>query len=472
MMKDTVSSALSRMEPHKMKAILAMLTAAVNDYLNKVNLLFQTAQRQRRLLQLLATVRQRKKAKAGSPSRQPVNCCPSVRNLLLDYLHNDQLPFERHFRVGRATFRRICAIFSRPRASGWTRELELLIFLHWLGMGASYRAIAGTFGIPRSTIHNVVYRYVNNLVNHLTLLIHPPRTDAKLREVGEGFAELCSSDAFARAGGVIDTCCITPSSGDTPVLMQALCDSHGRFLDFSVGYPPDMEPSEVFRASPLFEKGDYPPEGYFLIGGEGYPCLSSPVAVMPPFHKPLQDEAEVSFNAVCNRALTVLHDALGQMTSRWKLVFERRLTALRQRTIKVVAICAMIHNICVDEGDVWNDADDDVADGGFGMEFEPAGDFSWCVPGDEEKDDEGGVMGRESLAQMVLSETSSSRVHLEHDYCGPEEEGDIAEVEEEQHVEVYYVGEGRQEVVEVVEPPDEEAVMDHDYLVAAEECVA
>ncbi|CAN8030970.1 unnamed protein product [Ixodes persulcatus] len=464
MKKEVMSSALSRMEPNKLKAVVAMLTAAVNDYLNKVNLLLQTAQRQRRLLQLLAALRQRRKAKAVPPMRQPVNCCPSVRNLLLDYLHNERLPFERHFRVGRATFRRICAIFSRPRASGWTRELELLIFLHWLGMGASYRAIAGTFGIPRSTIHNVVYRYVNNLVDHLTLLIHPPRTDAKLREVGDGFADLCSSEAFARAGGVIDTCCITPSSGDTPVLMQALCDSRGRFLDFSVGYPPSMEPSEVFRASPLFEKGDYPPPGYFLIGGEGYPCLSSPVAVMPPFHKPLQDEAEVSFNAVCNRALTVLHDALGQMTSRWKLVFERRLTALRQRTIKVVAICAMIHNICVDEGDTWNDADD-ADDGGFGMEFEPAGDFSWCVPGDEEKDDEGGVMGREALAQLVLSETSSSRVHLEHDYCGPEEE--------EQYVEVHCLDEAPQQqgVVEVVQQPEEETVMDHDYLVAAEECV-
>lgn len=130
----------------------------------------------------------------------------------------------------------------------------------------------------------------------------------------------------------------------------------------------------------------------------------------------------------------------------------------------MVAICAMIHNICVDEGDTWNDADD-ADDGGFGMEFEPAGDFSWCVPGDEEKDDEGGVMGREALAQLVLSETSSSRVHLEHDYCGPEEE--------EQYVEVHCLDEAPQQqgVVEVAQQPEEETVMDHDYLVAAEECV-
>lgn len=140
-----MSLAQPRLEHGKMNALVALAAAAVNDYLSKVNVLLQAMQRQRRLLQLLIILRQRKKARssAGSVARLPSKCCPSVRNLLLDYLHNRSLPFERHFRVGRATFRRICNTFSRPRVSGWARELELLIFLHWLGMGASYRAIAG-----------------------------------------------------------------------------------------------------------------------------------------------------------------------------------------------------------------------------------------------------------------------------------------------------------------------------------------
>lgn len=409
------------------------------------------------------------RSSAGSVARLPSKCCPSVRNLLLDYLHNRSLPFERHFRVGRATFRRICNTFSRPRVSGWARELELLIFLHWLGMGASYRAIAGTLGIPRSTIHSVVYRYLNSMVNQLTVVIHPPQTELKVREVGDGFADLCSSEAFSKAVGVIDTCCITPPTGDTSVLMQALCDSQGRFLDFSVGYPASMEPPEVFRASPLFERGNYPPPGYFIIGGEGYPCLSSPMAVMPPFHQPLQDEAEASFNAICHRALTVLHDALGQMTSRWKLVFERRIAALRHRSAKVIATCAMLHNICIDEGDMWNEADDN---GDVGLEFEPAGDFSWCVPGDEENDDEGGLMGRTTLAHLVLSETVSSRVQLEHDYCGPEEEK-YTDVQLQEEAVLVQAQEQEalvqaQEEAALVQAQEEAALMDQSYLVAAE----
>lgn len=59
------------------------------------------------------------------------------------------------------------------------------------------------------------------MVNQLTVVIHPPQTELKVREVGDGFADLCSSEAFSKAVGVIDTCCITPPTGDTSVLMQA-----------------------------------------------------------------------------------------------------------------------------------------------------------------------------------------------------------------------------------------------------------
>lgn len=459
-------------EPRKLKAVVAVLSIVVNDYLSKVNTLLQAVQRQRKLLHILAAIRQKKRERPTTLPRVPVNCCPAVRTLLLDYLHNETLAFERYFRISRGTFRRISSIFTRPRVSGWARELELLIFLHWLAVGTSYRAIANTFGIPRSTIHGVVYRYVNNFAGQLSMLIQPPQTEAKLRAVAEGFSELCSSESFGAAAGVIDTCCITTALGETSVLVQALCDSRGHFLDFSVGYPANMEPADVFRASPLYEKASYPPQGYFLIGGEGYPCLMEPLTVLSPFRKPLQDEAEASFNAICNRALTVLHDALTQITGRWRLVFERRLQTVRQRTAKVVAICAMIHNLCVDEGDIWYDLPDEPT-----LAMEPAGDFSWCVPGDEELDDQGGLFARTNLAQALLAENASCQVQLEHDYCGPEDESVLENPDEtmmEVSMEEGSMGVRQPAEVDGTEEPreeegeTEEGVMHQDYLVAAE----
>lgn len=473
---------MAAMDPQKTKAIVAVLSIIVNDYLNKVNTLLQAVQRQRKLLHFLALIRQRKREKPTTLPRVPVNCCPSVRNLLLDYLNDERLDFERHFRVSRATFRRISSLFSKARMSGWARELELLIFLHWLGMGTSYRAIANTFGIPRSTIHGVVYRYVNNFSNQASLQIQPPQNETKLRNLADGFTQLCSSESFGAAAGVIDTCCIATVSGETSVLVQALCDSRGRFLDFSVGYPDTMEPSEVFQSSPLFEKALYPPPGYFLIAGEGYPCMSEPLTVMPPFRKPLQDEAEASFNAICYRALTVLHDALVQMTGRWRLVFERRMSTVRQRTAKVVAICAMIHNLCMDHGDVWFEPHGEPA-----LSMSPAGNFSWCVPGDEEMDDEGGLIARSNLAQALLGESASCQVQLEHDYCGPDdetipegaEEASLEEIVEQCFMDVQSAETdtpaattSSSEQVPAGEAPAEamveEGIMNQDYLVAAE----
>ncbi|KAL3258307.1 hypothetical protein MRX96_016696 [Rhipicephalus microplus] len=349
----------AEIEPRKLKAIVAVLSIMVNDYVSKLSTLLQLVHRQRKLLHALAAIRQKKREKPRSLPRVPVNCCP-----------------------GRA---QPPAGLPAQRDAGLRAPLSCSSSFHWLAMGTSYRAIVNTFGIPRSTIHGVVFRYVNNFANQLSMLIQPPQTEAKLRVVTEGFSALCSSESFGAAAGVIDTCRITTALGDTSVLVQALCDSHGHFLDFSVGYPATMDPADVFQASPLYEKPSYPPQGYFLIAGEGYPCLTEPLTVMPPFRKPLQNEAEASFNAICNRGLAVLHDALTQLTGRWRLVFERRLST-------VVAICAMIHNLCVDEGDVWYDVSDEPS-----LSMEPAGDFSWCVPGDEELDDEAGLIARSNL---------------------------------------------------------------------------
>ncbi|KAH8036548.1 hypothetical protein HPB51_001367 [Rhipicephalus microplus] len=203
----------AEIEPRKLKAIVAVLSIMVNDYVSKLSTLLQLVHRQRKLLHALAAIRQKKREKPRSLPRVPVNCCPAVRNLLLDYLHNETLAFERHFRIGRGTFRRILS---------------------------------------------------------LSMLIQPPQTEAKLRVVTEGFSTLCSSESFGAAAGVIDTCRITTALGDTSVLVQALCDSHGHFLDFSVGYPATMDPADVFQASPLYEKPSYPPQDFTRAQGEAW----------------------------------------------------------------------------------------------------------------------------------------------------------------------------------------------------------
>ncbi|XP_049273368.1 uncharacterized protein LOC119398738 [Rhipicephalus sanguineus] len=135
-------AATAEIEPRKLKAVVAVLSIMVNDYMCKLNTLLQLVQRQRKLLHALAAIRQKKREKPTSLPRVPVNCCPAVRTLLLDYLHDETLAFERHFRISRGTFRRISSIFTRPSGVGLGARARAAHLLHWLAMGTSYRAIA------------------------------------------------------------------------------------------------------------------------------------------------------------------------------------------------------------------------------------------------------------------------------------------------------------------------------------------
>ncbi|XP_064479768.1 uncharacterized protein LOC135393204 [Ornithodoros turicata] len=385
-------------------ALIATVAAGVaTKYISHVNLLLQMMERQCKLLQMLILLRKRRRA--FKIHRSPTYCCQSVKNLLLDYLRDETLDFDRHFRISRRTFHRLRQLVGGQSGStGWTTDIELLIFLHWLSAGASYRAISNTFGIPRTSAHNIVYRYVDDLVSRIRDVIRVPQTQEHLEAICTGFASLCrTSGPVSRVAGVIDSCSVQPSTGDATVQMQAVCDHEGRFLDFSVGYPSSFSPGEVFRASPFYENAAYPPtEGCFLIGGEGYPCLVKPVPIMAPFPEPTKTDVETAFNTVCRRAIAVLHEAFVQLTGRWKAVFERCLKVLPRRTAKVVAVCALIHNICLEEDDVWKE--------GRGLEV--------VLPTQGSQGDaDTGVALRELLAQQAADDALRTfRVSLDHDY--------------------------------------------------------
>lgn len=366
-------------------------------------------ERQHKLLQMLILLRKRRRA-SKTVLRSPTYCCPSVRHLLLDYLRDERLDFERHFRISRPTFHRLRGLLGSQRgaATGWGVEVELLVFLHWLSAGASYRAVSTVFGIPRTSVHNIVYRYVDALVGRIRDVIRVPQTREELQIVCSGFAALCrTSGAVSRVAGVIDSCSVQPSTGDVTVQMQAVCDHRGRFLDFSVGYPASFSPAEVFRASPFYENGAYPPnDDCFLVGGEGYPCLLKPVPIVAPYPEPTGSDAEAAFNVVCRRALAVLHDAFVQMTGRWKAVFERCLKVLPRRTAKVVAVCALVHNVCIEEGHPWKEAHGERE----GLEVVSPAQVS-------QADAESALALRALLAQRAADDALRTfRINLDHDY--------------------------------------------------------
>ncbi len=92
---------------------------------------------------------------------------------------------------------------------GWIptmpKDIEVLLFLFWLGHAASFRVVSWTFDIPKSSVHVIVHRVSNAIIWIFMTVIDFPTGD-DLVAVGEGFAQLAGSPSFSSAVGPIDSC--------------------------------------------------------------------------------------------------------------------------------------------------------------------------------------------------------------------------------------------------------------------------
>lgn len=117
--------------------------------------------------------------------------------------------------------------------------------------------------------------------------------------MGEGFARLAGHDAFRRAAGAIDGChirIVPPAEHKRAyinrkmfpsLVLQGMVDAQGRFIDIYVGNVGSVHDALVLRRSPAYRQALYPPQGYFLLGDGGYPCLQNPIAILTPHRQPV-----------------------------------------------------------------------------------------------------------------------------------------------------------------------------------------
>ncbi|XP_056437328.1 uncharacterized protein LOC130374536 [Gadus chalcogrammus] len=206
---------------------------------------------------------------------------------VLDRYFNGQ-DTKTDFRLGREALAVLLDLLGQERRHGWGATIETLVFLFWLASGTSYRVVSRVFGMPRSTVHRIVHRVTEEVVAIRHKVIHLPKTPEDLVAVTNGFAGLARHRAFGKAAGAIDGCHvrIKPPSGPdghcyrnrklfSSIILQAVCDHQGRFLDTYVGWPGSVHDSRVLRHSPLY-RSLYPPPGHFILADGGYPLPPTP----------------------------------------------------------------------------------------------------------------------------------------------------------------------------------------------------
>uniref|UniRef100_A0A8C2JXU0 DDE Tnp4 domain-containing protein n=1 Tax=Cyprinus carpio TaxID=7962 RepID=A0A8C2JXU0_CYPCA len=289
-------------------------------------------------------------------------------------LLNSQVPILRVYfseadtvpslRLSRTTIDMLTQVLPRKKDHGWSHEIEVLVLLYWLACGASYRVTADAFAMPTSTVCRVVHNVIENMLKVLHRIIHFPGPQ-EMEEVGEGFACLAGHNSFKKVAGAIDGCHIRirPPAGQQKqcyinrklfpsIILQAITDSTGKFLDIYVGNPGSVHDALVLRRCPMYKQSFFPPKGFFLLGDGGYPCLQHPVAIITPYRQPLAGHVECRFNKHHAKARCIIERTFGMLKTRWRAIFLRALEIHPLFAPKVVAVCCMLHNLCQATNDI------------------------------------------------------------------------------------------------------------------------
>ncbi|KAL3060951.1 hypothetical protein OYC64_009209 [Pagothenia borchgrevinki] len=272
------------------------------------------------------------------------------------------------YRLSRESIEALMTLLRREKNHGWVQHVEVLLVVYWLAHGLSYSVVSRVFDVLKTTVFDIVHRMCEAILCLLEKVIHFP-TQAQCAEVGNGFHRLANSPAnspaFSHCVGAIDGCHIRIKAPNSPhaqdylnrklflsVQLQGICDSYGKFLDIFVGYPGSVHDTRVLRNSPVFVRGCYPPAGHYIVGDGGYPCLREPLNLITPYREPLRGRVEARFNRHHARARSVVERAFGMMKARWRGIFFKALEVDHSFSPKVIAVCAMLHNICLTAGDI------------------------------------------------------------------------------------------------------------------------
>ena len=293
-----------------------------------------------------------------------------------------------HLRVTRPTFNALCDLLRGDLQKQHTRmrspvsvEERVAVVLWKMATGDSFKSCGLQFGIGMSTAKTICAEFELCLLRLKDQFIKFPLTRQELQELIYEFEE---EYGIPQIVGAIDGCHIEinapPDNHEDyfnrkqhySVNLQAIVNCDLKFIHVSLGYPGSIHDARVLRLSGLFDLGEneqiltspmkmvtgteIPP---LIIGGSAYPLLKWLVKRYPNRGHLQPDEHE--FNKKLSAARSVVQRAFGMLKGRWRLLLKKVEQQTRTLSKTVLAAC-ILHNICIDHGDLYNCSDSDSDD--------------------------------------------------------------------------------------------------------------
>ncbi|XP_052859915.1 uncharacterized protein LOC128267167 [Anopheles cruzii] len=308
----------------------------------------------------------------------------------LTAIESGSRPFNMElFRMDFGTFQHLCGRLKNElkTPASLTVKMKVAIATYMLGNAVNYRAAGVKFGVSSSTAQNCLKSFCTAMVKVcLTDVISFPKTDDEVADIVAGFETLA---CVPQVLGVVDSLHIPidlpftdPSSyvnskSWNSIVLQAVVDSKGRFIDFNCKHPGQTNDETVLLDSCLYkvmEQREWAPKEIngknvhpFLLADSAYPLL--PWLITPYTEAPLLPD-EVSFNVYAAKARGAASNAFDRLCGRWKIL--QQTTHIDVSFVPVVvATCCILHNIIERRNVPYNEAWSESTDATFVKPVQP-----------------------------------------------------------------------------------------------------
>lgn len=196
----------------------------------------------------------------------------------INYIQNtvhlyDDTDFIMHYRLHKTFANELISRFSASNVyktlndvtgkKPLTAEEHILAFLWFVGHKSSYRDVADRFNITLSSLHVVITRVADFLVNMAPEVIRFP-TDEEREATVRHFGTAKNEKRFPRTVGAVDGTHIKINrpkhdqesyftrKKEHAIHVQGIVDHRKKFIDVFVGYPGSVHDARVFRNSDVY----------------------------------------------------------------------------------------------------------------------------------------------------------------------------------------------------------------------------
>lgn len=259
--------------------------------------------------------------------------------------------------------------------------------LYHFAHGGSFFTTARALEVGVSTAHEAVWDFVDAVLEEFSGEISWP-SDEEAVQVSKGFE---AKRQLPNCQGAIDCTHFdiqTPDCEDSrsyidrhgkrSVILQAVVDSQGRFLNVHAGWPGSVHDSRIFNLSPLrkairegaiMQRPIANVQGHqvkpWLVGDAGYSL--QPWMITPILGHHLDAKSE-SFNFYQSSTRIIVEQAFGILKARWRWLAGKMVITDATRLSDVIVVACILHNLMMRLNDLF----DNEWAGGVDLNLQPS----------------------------------------------------------------------------------------------------